>query len=52
MDFNVYMSLLLQHVGVTIDSAAKRKQVEKSRTDPNMLVITYTSDHNHPWPTH
>ncbi|KAM0920156.1 hypothetical protein ACQ4PT_007681 [Festuca glaucescens] len=28
-----------------------RKQVERSRTDPNMLVITYTSDHNHPWPT-
>ncbi|KAK4751203.1 hypothetical protein SAY87_004685 [Trapa incisa] len=29
-----------------------RKQVERSRTDPNMLVITYTSEHNHPWPTH
>lgn len=29
-----------------------RKQVERSRTDPSMLVITYTSDHNHPWPTH
>jgi hypothetical protein len=28
-----------------------RKQVERSRTDPSMLVITYTSDHNHPWPT-
>ncbi|CAL9089361.1 unnamed protein product [Musa textilis] len=28
-----------------------RKQVERSRTDPNMLVISYTSDHNHPWPT-
>ncbi|KAH6758873.1 hypothetical protein C2S51_019108 [Perilla frutescens var. frutescens] len=28
-----------------------RKQVERSRTDPNMLVITYTSEHNHPWPT-
>ncbi|CAN8313733.1 unnamed protein product [Cochlearia groenlandica] len=27
-----------------------RKQVERSRTDPNMLVITYTSEHNHPWP--
>lgn len=25
--------------------------MERSRTDPNMLVITYTSDHNHPWPT-
>ncbi|KAK1370310.1 WRKY domain-containing protein [Heracleum sosnowskyi] len=28
-----------------------RKQVERSRTDSNMLVITYTSEHNHPWPT-
>ncbi|XP_078435701.1 putative WRKY transcription factor 35 [Wolffia australiana] len=28
-----------------------RKQVEKSRSDPRMLVITYTSEHNHPWPT-
>ncbi|KAJ6812960.1 putative WRKY transcription factor 35 [Iris pallida] len=28
-----------------------RKQVERSRTDPNMLVITYASEHNHPWPT-
>ncbi|XP_042038158.1 probable WRKY transcription factor 35 [Salvia splendens] len=28
-----------------------RKQVERSRTDPNMLMITYTSEHNHPWPT-
>ncbi|KAJ7535038.1 hypothetical protein O6H91_12G015800 [Diphasiastrum complanatum] len=27
-----------------------RKQVERSRNDPSMLVITYTSDHNHPWP--
>ncbi|XVF87295.1 hypothetical protein PTKIN_Ptkin18bG0107700 [Pterospermum kingtungense] len=27
-----------------------RKQVERSRTDPTMLVITYSSEHNHPWP--
>ncbi|GLJ26229.1 hypothetical protein SUGI_0503880 [Cryptomeria japonica] len=27
-----------------------RKQVERSCTDPSMLIITYTSDHNHPWP--
>ncbi|MED6118825.1 WRKY Transcription Factor [Stylosanthes scabra] len=27
-----------------------RKQVERSRTDPNMLVITYTCEHNHSWP--
>lgn len=25
--------------------------MERSRTDPNMLVITYTWEHNHPWPT-
>lgn len=29
-----------------------RKQVERSRSDPNMLVITYTAEHNHPWPMH
>ncbi|CAN6443963.1 unnamed protein product [Victoria cruziana] len=29
-----------------------RKQVERSRTDPSMFVITYTSEHNHPAPTH
>ncbi|CAN4105640.1 unnamed protein product [Withania somnifera] len=27
-----------------------RKQVERSRADPNMLVITYSCEHNHPWP--
>lgn len=27
-----------------------RKQVERSRVDPSMLVITYSSEHNHPWP--
>ncbi|KAF3328658.1 WRKY transcription factor 22-like protein [Carex littledalei] len=29
-----------------------RKQVERSRTDPSMLIITYTAEHNHPAPTH
>ncbi|EFJ09535.1 hypothetical protein SELMODRAFT_77979, partial [Selaginella moellendorffii] len=29
-----------------------RKQVERSRNDPTMLIITYTSEHNHPWPAH
>nr|XP_010925829.1 probable WRKY transcription factor 27 [Elaeis guineensis] len=29
-----------------------RKQVERSRTDPAMFVITYTAEHNHPLPTH
>ncbi|XP_051125793.1 probable WRKY transcription factor 65 isoform X2 [Andrographis paniculata] len=27
-----------------------RKQVERSRDDPTMLVVTYSCDHNHPWP--
>lgn len=27
-----------------------RKQVERSRDDPTMLVITYSCEHNHPWP--
>ncbi|KEH20681.1 putative transcription factor WRKY family [Medicago truncatula] len=27
-----------------------RKQVERSRVDPTMLIITYSSDHNHAWP--
>ncbi|KAG8043344.1 hypothetical protein GUJ93_ZPchr0458g22586 [Zizania palustris] len=34
-----------------LKGCSARKQVERSRTDPNMLVITYTSEHNHPWPT-
>lgn len=25
--------------------------MERSRTDPSLLVITYNSEHNHPWPT-
>ncbi|KAL2930959.1 putative WRKY transcription factor 69 [Bienertia sinuspersici] len=28
-----------------------RKQVERSRSDPNTLVVTYSYEHNHPWPT-
>ena len=27
-----------------------RKQVERSRVDPTMLVVTYSCEHNHPWP--
>ncbi|KAL3739857.1 hypothetical protein ACJRO7_021173 [Eucalyptus globulus] len=27
-----------------------RKQVERSREDPTMLLITYSCEHNHPWP--
>ncbi|ONK79466.1 uncharacterized protein A4U43_C01F6650 [Asparagus officinalis] len=29
-----------------------RKQVERSQTDPTMLILTYTGEHNHPVPTH
>ncbi|XP_057955732.1 probable WRKY transcription factor 65 [Malania oleifera] len=29
-----------------------RKQVERSRLDPTMLLITYSFDHNHPSPPH
>lgn len=32
-------------------SCLARKQVERSHTDPNMLVNTYISEHNHPCPT-
>ncbi|KAK9665891.1 hypothetical protein RND81_14G143600 [Saponaria officinalis] len=28
-----------------------RKQVERSRVDPTMLLITYANEHNHPLPT-
>ncbi|WCJ27240.1 WRKY DNA-binding protein 65 [Euphorbia peplus] len=27
-----------------------RKQVERSRVDPSMLVVTYSCEHNHDWP--
>lgn len=27
-----------------------RKQVERNRTDPGQLIITYTAEHNHPVP--
>nr|AUM84814.1 putative WRKY transcription factor 65 [Paeonia lactiflora] len=27
-----------------------RKQVERSRVDPTMLVVTYSCEHNHTWP--
>ncbi|XP_042392441.1 WRKY transcription factor 22-like isoform X3 [Zingiber officinale] len=29
-----------------------KKQVERSRADPEMLLITYTAEHNHPAPAH
>ncbi|KAL5229332.1 hypothetical protein ABZP36_017597 [Zizania latifolia] len=27
-----------------------RKQVERSRADPSVLLVTYSFEHNHPWP--
>ncbi|MCO5557199.1 hypothetical protein L7F22_010759 [Adiantum nelumboides] len=27
-----------------------RKQVERSRNDPSTVMVTYTAEHNHPWP--
>lgn len=27
-----------------------RKQVERSRSDPTMVMVTYSCDHNHHWP--
>ncbi|CAA6663405.1 unnamed protein product [Spirodela intermedia] len=32
----------------TSKGCSAKKQVERSRTDPSVLIITYTSDHNHP----
>ncbi|KAK4483495.1 hypothetical protein RD792_010691 [Penstemon davidsonii] len=29
-----------------------RKQVERNRSDPEMFIVTYTAEHNHPMPTH
>ncbi|KAL9228899.1 hypothetical protein vseg_004429 [Gypsophila vaccaria] len=29
-----------------------RKQVERNRSNPKMFIVTYTSEHNHPVPTH
>jgi hypothetical protein len=29
-----------------------RKQVERSHSDPSMLIISYSAEHNHPWPSH
>ncbi|KAM2029458.1 hypothetical protein ACFX1X_041163 [Malus domestica] len=29
-----------------------RKQVERNKSDPNIFIVTYTAEHNHPAPTH
>ncbi|KAL5746426.1 hypothetical protein ACOSP7_027572 [Xanthoceras sorbifolium] len=31
---------------------AARKQVERSDTDPDVFIVSYTGDHTHPRPTH
>ncbi|GMI64420.1 hypothetical protein like AT4G01250 [Hibiscus trionum] len=33
-------------------SCSARKQVERHRSDPNMFILTYTGEHNHPAPMH
>ncbi|RZC21881.1 putative WRKY transcription factor 35 isoform B [Glycine soja] len=35
----------------TSKGCSAKKQVERCRTDASMLIITYTSTHNHPCPT-
>ncbi|KAG1365300.1 DNA-binding WRKY [Cocos nucifera] len=34
----------------TSKGCSAKKQVERSKTDSSLLIITYTSDHNHPAP--
>nr|XP_010914568.1 probable WRKY transcription factor 14 [Elaeis guineensis] len=34
----------------TSKGCSAKKQVERSKTDSSVLIITYTSDHNHPGP--
>ncbi|GAA0140841.1 DNA-binding transcription factor [Lithospermum erythrorhizon] len=36
----------------TTKGCLARKQVERDRSDPNMLIVTYTGEHSHPMPTH
>ncbi|XP_076954529.1 WRKY transcription factor 22-like [Bidens hawaiensis] len=35
----------------TLKGCLARKQVERNRSDPGMLIITYTGEHSHPMPT-
>uniref|UniRef100_A0ACD5Z6A8 Uncharacterized protein n=1 Tax=Avena sativa TaxID=4498 RepID=A0ACD5Z6A8_AVESA len=36
----------------TAKGCPARKQVERSRADPNTFILTFTGDHNHAAPTH
>ncbi|XP_059625581.1 probable WRKY transcription factor 69 [Cornus florida] len=36
----------------TSKGCSAKKQVERCKTDASMLIITYTSTHNHPGPSH
>ncbi|CAK9176923.1 unnamed protein product [Ilex paraguariensis] len=36
----------------TSKGCSARKQVERSPTDPNIFVVSYTGEHTHPRPTH
>ncbi|KAK9074265.1 hypothetical protein SSX86_006862 [Deinandra increscens subsp. villosa] len=35
----------------TLKGCSARKQVERNRSDPGMLTVTYTGEHTHPVPT-
>nr|USN24508.1 WRKY transcription factor [Panax notoginseng] len=35
----------------TSKSCLARKKVERNRSDPNMFIVTYSQEHNHPVPT-
>ncbi|KAK4769890.1 hypothetical protein SAY87_030422 [Trapa incisa] len=36
----------------SLKGCSARKQVERSITDPNIFIVTYTGEHSHPLPTH
>ncbi|XP_057497152.1 WRKY transcription factor 22-like [Actinidia eriantha] len=36
----------------TSKACLARKQVERSRSDPGIFIVTYNAEHNHPMPTH
>ncbi|KAI9070554.1 hypothetical protein K1719_016042 [Acacia pycnantha] len=36
----------------SLKGCGARKQVERSNTEPDMFIVTYTGEHTHPRPTH